>query len=169
MILSSLSIRRIQLSGAQLRDRSDRVRGKHRLGTTGKAQTRTGKGGGETPALAQTNASPARRDEDMRDIKEQLSSLMQLVPVITEIKAAYDHYNDMERNDPDRHLSEAGPSLLETGESTDAAQDTPDTVGYFNTLTGHALLRRLKFIKNSLLVWRKYSPTECLRTLSAPS
>ena len=126
----------IDSSGAHLRDRSDRVRGKHRPGTSGKARTRTGKGGGEKPALAQTNASSARRDEDMRDIKEQLSSLMQLVPVITEIKAAYDHYNDMERDDLDRHLSEAELSLSETGESTDAAQDIPDTVGYFNTLTG---------------------------------
>ena len=123
----------IDSSGAHLRDRSDRVRGKHRLGTTGK--TRTAKGGGERPTLAQTNASPAGRDEDMRDIKEQLSSLLQLVPVITEIKAAYDHYNDMQRDDPDRHLSEAGPSLLEIKESTDAAQDIPDMVGYFNTLT----------------------------------
>ena len=61
---------------------------------------------------------------------------MQLVLVITEIKAAYDHYNDMERDDPDRHMSEAELSLSETGESTDVAQDTPDTVGYYNTLTG---------------------------------
>ena len=42
----------------------------------------------------------------------------------------------MERDDPERYLSEAGPSLFETGESTDAAQDIPDTEGYFNTLTG---------------------------------
>ena len=61
---------------------------------------------------------------------------MQLVPVITEMRAAYDHHNDMERDDPDRHLHESGPSLLENGESTDAAQDTSDTVGCFNTLTG---------------------------------
>ena len=132
----SMSQTVIDSSGAHLRDRSDRVRGKHRPGTSGKARTRTGKRGGEKPALAQTNASPACRDEDMRDIKEQLSSLLQLVPVITEIKAAYDHYNDMERDAPDRHLSEAGPNLLETEESTDAAQDIPDTIGYFNTLTG---------------------------------
>ncbi|KAK3738954.1 hypothetical protein RRG08_006521 [Elysia crispata] len=44
----------------------------------------------------------------------------------------------MQRDDLGRHLSEAGPSLLETRESTDAAQDTHDKVGYFkfNTLTG---------------------------------
>ena len=47
---------------------------------------------------------------------------------------AYDHYNDMERDDPDRHLSEAGSSLLEAGEFIDAAQDTSDMAGYFNTL-----------------------------------
>ena len=70
----SMSQTVIDSSDAHLRDRSDRVCGKLRPRTTGKARTCTGKGGGEKPALAQTSASHACRDEDMRDFKEELSN-----------------------------------------------------------------------------------------------
>ena len=67
---------------------------------------------------------------DLGKIKDQLNQLMQIVPVVQELKQAYDEFN----KDSPQHSSDVDEELLDT--SPPATPSTVDSISYFKGVLG---------------------------------
>ena len=120
------------------------------------------------------------RGADLKTIKEQLSTLMELVPVVAQLKQAYDNHLDLEADEavPD-NVSICDASRCETGEAA-------NQMSYFETIAGTQALEEYNLQNNlakgmekmlseglskdtSAQLTQKYeTPTNCARLAVLP-
>ena len=87
-----------------------------------------------------TKSPESDRGADLKTIKEQLSTLMELVPlpVVALLKQAYDNHLDLEADEaPPDNVSICDASRCETGE-------TANEMSYFESIAGTQALEEYK-------------------------
>ena len=127
-----------------------------------------------------TKSPESDRSADLKTIKEQLSTLMELVPVVAELKQAYDNHLNVE-------AEEAAPDNVSTCDaSTCEMGETANEMSYFESIAGTQALEEYNLQNNlakgvekmlseglskdtSAQLTQKYeTPTNCARLAVLP-